>query len=427
MIDRDTPERRRRRWVVYSVTAALILLVGGWLFMSLRELLLPCVVGALLAYVSLPAIRRMRRAGVPKPAAILALFGTVILAFVLLGVTVTSALPDEIGALELRTRMRFKLNQRYEQVMGLDGDQKGNVLHKVFGASSAPMYRKVNDALRLTPEEVTLLEVHHVSGDEQLVRQVSERVWGYHQANVSRDASLFVQQKTGPRSKEDAKDDEASATNQLFATALSIMSLWMATPFVFLFLLLDDGRIKRWIIDLVPNRYFELTLTTIDRVDKAIGSYLRGTFLECSLVGLTFVVCLSAIGFPFTWALLIGAVAGVANAIPFLGPVIGLIAGVAYALIAEDISPILPFFNEENLVVGVLLTVGVAQGLDNAVFQPIVLGSAVNLHPLVVILGVMGGSMLFGFFGMLFAIPAIVIVKVVVSTTLTQLQAYRLI
>ena len=74
-----------------------------------------------------------------------------------------------------------------------------------------------------------------------------------------------------------------------------------------------------------------------------------------------------------------------------------------------------------------VFAVGVVQVLDNVLFQPIVLGTAVSLHPLVVIFGVMGGSVVFGFAGMLFAIPTIVIVKVVLTTLVHEMKAYHLI
>jgi len=65
--------------------------------------------------------------------------------------------------------------------------------------------------------------------------------------------------------------------------------------------------------------------------------------------------------------------------------------------------------------------------LDNIVFQPIVLGGAVNLHPLVVIVGIMGASMLFGMAGVLLAIPTIVVLKVVIQHTFRGLKDYRII
>ena len=190
---------------------------------------------------------------------------------------------------------------------------------------------------------------------------------------------------------------------------------------------MDEGEIKKNLVYLVPNRYFEMVLTVIDNVDQSIGKYLRGTLLECTAVGLTFVVCLFMIGIEFKWALVIGIVAGISNAIPFLGPAIGLVVSLLYTLVVEEFSPVLPFVSPDNMVLWVVITVAIAQGLDNAVYQPIVLGSAVSLHPLVVIIGVMGGSILLGFAGMLFAIPAIVIVKVIIGTLFDEMKAYRII
>jgi predicted PurR-regulated permease PerM len=177
----------------------------------------------------------------------------------------------------------------------------------------------------------------------------------------------------------------------------------------------------------VPNRYFEVALTVLDNVDQAIGNYLRGTFLECLLVGLTFIACLALIGVQVKWAVIIGLISGFTTAIPFLGTAIGLVTGAAYALLAEEVHSVLPFMTADNLILGIAATVAVAHLLDNAVFQPYVLGGAVNLHPLMVILGITGGSLLFGFSGMLFAIPVIVVCRVILETIFRELKAYYLI
>jgi len=169
-----------------------------------------------------------------------------------------------------------------------------------------------------------------------------------------------------------------------------------------------------------------MAFATFANVDKAIGNYLRGTLLQSSLVGLTIFLGLLFIGFKIQAALLIGIIAGISNAIPFLGPIIGLGTGILYAMIVEGIDPILPFL-PDNAVLGVLIVVSLAQFLDNAVFQPLVLGKAVNLHPLVVVIGVTGGSIIAGFWGMLLAIPTIVIFKVVISTVYRQAKAYYII
>jgi len=129
----------------------------------------------------------------------------------------------------------------------------------------------------------------------------------------------------------------------------------------------------------------------------------------------------------FKIAFLIGAIGGLTNAIPFVGTFIACLIGAAYSLIAEHVDSFLPFINENNLMIAVVGVVIIAHLLDNAIYQPLVVGSAVNIHPLVVILGVFGGSMMFGFAGLIFAIPSIVILKVVTETFFTGLKEYRII
>jgi predicted PurR-regulated permease PerM len=87
----------------------------------------------------------------------------------------------------------------------------------------------------------------------------------------------------------------------------------------------------------------------------------------------------------------------------------------------------MPTVNSENFVIWVIVAVTLAELLKNVVYEPIVLGGAVNLHPLVVVIGVLGGAVLFGLVGMLLAIPTITVVNVLVSSTAKQLKAYGLI
>jgi predicted PurR-regulated permease PerM len=207
----------------------------------------------------------------------------------------------------------------------------------------------------------------------------------------------------------------------------SKLSAWMLAPLIFIFLGFDNGQIRRFFIGLVPNRYFELSLTVLDRLDDAIGKYLRGTLMECFLVGLTLIVGLILLGIPVGVAVAIGVVSGLLNAIPFLGTVIALVIGVGYALIAENIRPLIPGLNPNDLALCVVILVVIAHVLDDVLFQPFVLGSAVNVHPLVVVIAILGGSLIMGLWGMLFAIPTVVVVKTTVATFFKELKDYRII
>ena len=186
-------------------------------------------------------------------------------------------------------------------------------------------------------------------------------------------------------------------------------------------------QIIHFFMRLVPNRYFELTYSVIESVDDALGKYIRGTMLECSLVGLTLIIGFYLVGMDVQMAILIGILGGVTNAITFVGTFLACVTSATYALIADNISPVIPYITTDNLMLVVVAVVIFAHLLDNAIYQPLVLGHAVNIHPLAVILGVFGGSLMFGFAGLIFAIPTIVVFKTVIETFYNGLKEYRII
>jgi predicted PurR-regulated permease PerM len=256
---------------------------------------------------------------------------------------------------------------------------------------------------------------------------VADRILFFHDENLKHPVisdALIGDEVT--QKKEESQIIKPIKSDTKISLFLNAISTWIILPFVFIFILIDEGEIKTFFLNIIPNRYFEMAFTTFANVDKAIGNYLRGTLLQSSFVGLSIFIGLVVIGFNIQAAILIGIIAGISNAIPFLGPVIGLGTGILYAMIVEGINPIFSFL-PDNPLVGVLIVVLTVQLLDNAVFQPIVLGKAVNLHPLVVIIGVTGGSIIGGFWGMLLAIPTIVIFNVIISTVYKQAKKYYII
>jgi predicted PurR-regulated permease PerM len=210
------------------------------------------------------------------------------------------------------------------------------------------------------------------------------------------------------------------------ATLGHILSTWIIAPLIFLFLLRDTGEIKRGLLRAVPNRLFEPALTVLADLDRALGDYMRGIFLECALLGLTVTLLLAIVGVPLHWAIAIGILAGATNVVPYLGSAVALMGGLVYALLAEEIHPLLPMVNTGNIMIWVIAAVGLAELLKNVFYEPLVLGGAVKLHPLVVVIGVVGGGILFDLAGVLLAIPVITVFKVFVSSAARQLKAYGL-
>jgi predicted PurR-regulated permease PerM len=158
-----------------------------------------------------------------------------------------------------------------------------------------------------------------------------------------------------------------------------------------------------------------------------VGNYLRGISLSCSLLGVTITLFLFLIGVPLRWAFAIGLFAGLTNVVPFLGSVVAALAGLAYTFFGEEFRPLLPMVERDSLAVWVVAAVLLADLIKNAVYDPVVLGGAVRLHPLVVIIGFVSGTLMFGFVGAILAIPTITLLTVFVSSTARHLKAYRVI
>jgi hypothetical protein len=320
------------------------------------------------------------------------------------------------------------LNERYRQLVAKSPEGKSNAVAPLIEKEVGPVMDKINQALALSPEERNLFLKYAAgyNGKPPIENKFVDYFWANQKSGkyvVPEEPSVGVAAPAGspvPAASQPAAAEEGTSLE-------SRVSAWMLAPLIFIFLGFDNGQIRRFFIGLIPNRYFELSLTVIDRLDDAIGKYLRGTLTECFLVGLILTLGLILLGIPWGIAVAIGVVSGLLNAIPFLGTVIALVIGVGYALIAENIRPLIPGLNPNDLALYVLILVVIVHVLDDVVFQPLVLGSAVNVHPLVVVIAIIGGSLLIGLWGMLFAIPTVVVVKTAVATFFKELKDYRII
>ncbi len=203
-------------------------------------------------------------------------------------------------------------------------------------------------------------------------------------------------------------------TTQLLSGVVSGIMLVVIVPFVAFFFLKEGHRMTHGLIELVPNRYFEMTLNVIHSINNSIGGYIRGQLLAVTVVALMSFSGLSLIG--MNYALPVGVVAGLANMIPYLGPLIGIIMASAVALAT---------LGGTTMVTQVVILFLFIQIIDNVLIQPIVVAKSVNLHPLVVMVVVMIGSDLWGMVGMLVAVPVTGILKVSAQTVYEGLKGYR--
>jgi predicted PurR-regulated permease PerM len=421
-------ERKVRRKVFYRTFGALALILGGFLIWKLSGLILPIIVGALLAFVFRPMKDRFRIRWLPHELQVLCSFAAIGVVLFFAFNTLRKHIPDEEQKLEFRVRLQYKLNEKYRQLVAKSPEGKSNAVAPLIEKELGPVMDKINRSLELKPEERDLFLKYCAGYNGK--PPIENKFFDYFRANQS--AGRYAIPEKPPTGTMPSTAPVAAASNQPSAagegTSLEHkLSAWMLAPLIFIFLGFDNGQIRRFFISLVPNRYFELSLTVLDRLDDAIGKYLRGTLTSCFLVGLTLTLGLILLGIPLGISVAIGIVSGLSSAIPFLGTVIAVVIGVGYALIAENIRPLIPGLNPNDLALYVVILIIISRVLEDMVFQPFVLGSAVNVHPLVVIIAIISGSLIMGLWGMLFAIPAVVVVKTAVATLFKELKDYRII
>ena len=201
----------------------------------------------------------------------------------------------------------------------------------------------------------------------------------------------------------------------ILANLISIISVIVIVPFVVFFLLKDGREMKKTFIQLMPNRYFEMAMNVIHKIDQQLGWYLRGQFTEAIVVGVLSVVTLWLLDVQYF--IMIGIFAGLANMIPYVGPVAGAIPAIVVTLLNGS-DPI--------KILYIIIGFAIIQLIDNIVIQPLIISKSVHLHPLIIVFAVLIGGQFFGLLGMLLAVPAAGIIKVTSSELYQGIRKYRI-
>jgi len=209
----------------------------------------------------------------------------------------------------------------------------------------------------------------------------------------------------------DFADNFLKETIVLIPTFLS----WLVIiPIISFFLLLDANFLYKSSIGIVPNRYFEMTLMIVFRINEQITKYLKSLGMQSGIMAILASIGFWLIGLKFSIAFALFL--GLANSIPYIGPLMGAIPPILFSFLFPEINPSMAS------IAGIVIF---AQLFDNIFVQPIVIANAVNLHPLFILLGITVGGQFFGIFGMLLAIPTLSIMKVITSTLYETLQEHK--
>ncbi|MBN2702535.1 MAG: AI-2E family transporter [Methylothermaceae bacterium] len=177
----------------------------------------------------------------------------------------------------------------------------------------------------------------------------------------------------------------------------------LLVPVVMFYLLRDWDRLMSNIADLIPRAKLPVVARLARESDEVLSAFLRGQLSVMLALGSIYSMGLWAVG--LNTALVIGMIAGLISFIPYLGTFVGVILGVLAALVQ---------FQDVWHVILVLLVFWAGQILEGMVLTPLLVGDKIGLHPVMVIFAVMAGGHLFGFLGVLLALPVASVVMVLV-------------
>lgn len=334
-------------WALKKQTWRWALLVAMPVFIayflwSVRAVLLPFVLAALLAYILTPLVEMLEQRGLSRRLAIVVVYTTLLS---ICGITVFYGYPRLLRELiGLNEAIPLYLS-KFEEIMFR--------LQKNYSSFDLP------DSVRTVIDQ-------RLSGVESIVLRL-----------VQQSMDILV---------------------NLCSQVLS----FLLAPVLAFYILKDQDGIRSGLISLIPRKIKGDVLDLARDTNLIVRKFIRGHLLLCTMVGGMTALGMYLIGMPF--ALLIGIIAGLAELIPFFGPLLGAIPALAIGVLQSW-----------QLTIYALLVFFVVQQIENNVISPKILGEALGLHPIVIIFSLLAGGQLWGVIGMLVALPLAAILRLVIG------------
>lgn len=235
---------------------------------------------------------------------------------------------------------------------------------------------------------------------------------GIHEPNMTTLKTTLVEHL--------AKSD--NATGKFFNTLLHsglILVEWLIhlilIPVVTFYLLLDWEKLITGIRHLIPRRMEPTVVKLMKECNTVLSAFFRGQFIVMIALGIFYSVGLTAIGLRV--GVIVGLIIGIVSIVPYLGVIVGiLIASIAAYIQFSTFSSV--------LLVWMLFLIG--HLIEHTYLTPKLVGDRIGLHPVAVIFAILAGGKLFGFFGVLLALPAAAVIMVWLRFLMTHYHASRL-
>jgi predicted PurR-regulated permease PerM len=318
--------------------STLIFPLLGSLFIFLKSILAPFLIALIISYVLNPIVTILNIKKVPRPLAVLLIY---VIFFSSLTIILMNTIPIFIIQLRELTEHLPELTSKAQVWM-----------------------ENYNDHKYVLPESIQ-------NGIENSLQQIQE--------TISSAISHFLNGITG---------------------TLDTLFLVFIVPFLAFYMMKDFKLIEKTVITVLPHRHRRETIKLLKNIDEALGSYIRGQFLVCIVVGI-----LAYIGYWFIdlpYPLLMASFVALMNIIPYVGPFIGAAPAL---LLASTIS--------WQMMIYVAIVNFVIQLLEGNVISPQIVGRTLHIHPLFIIFSLLVGGEVAGILGLILAVPFFAVVKVI--------------
>ena len=350
------------RTLIYA-TALLVIL---YLLRRFGALLAPFVLALVVAYILDPVVDRLEARGLKRGLAVAAIMVPLVAIITLVGVLGVPAIIQQAG--ELIDRVPAAAQKMIDWVQSTR-----------TRLSRLPFFRgeEMSRALdSFSPEKLAAFL-------QQRQAEIINRLWG-GVVGVGKGVTIV----------------------------LGLLGYLVLVPVLIIYLLLDFDKLTKRVTALAPPAQRERWLPLVREYDTLLSRYFRGQFIAALIVGVLTWVGLLIVGFPYSG--LVGAVAGVFNLVPYLGLVVSAIPALIIAFLSGNVLVSL-------LKVGIVFFI--VQLIDGTITGPRIVGGSVGLHPVWVILALSIGGSIFGFVGLLLAMPAGVLIKLLLREALTRYRS----
>jgi len=218
-----------------------------------------------------------------------------------------------------------------------------------------------------------------------------------------------------------SKFDVGGFVSQVITLTTKVLVGIFAVAFITFFLLLENGILRRNLLNLIPNAYFELSVATFTKIEKLLTNYLFGLLIQVMAIFFLTAAGLSLVGIEY--ALTIALFAAIANLIPYGGPILGTVFGIVVGISTGNFETDLDY---SYFLFRIISVSAIVHLIDNIFLQPMIFSKSVKVHPLEIFVIIFAGAKIAGISGMIFAIPVYTIFRVAVLEFYHGYKSYRI-